>query len=30
MFVKALEHLKCDELTRPPCQSLPKFDVFDQ
>ncbi len=30
MFVKALEHFKCDELTRAPCRSLPKFDVFDQ
>ncbi len=29
MFVEAPEHFKCDELTRAPCQSLPKFDTFD-
>ncbi len=30
MFVKALEHFKCDELTRALCRLLPKFDVLDQ
>ncbi len=29
MFVKALEHFKCDELTRAPCRSQQRFDVFD-
>ncbi len=30
MFVKALEHFKCDELTKAPCQLLPKIGVLDQ
>ncbi len=29
MFVKAIEHFKCDELTRALWRSLLKFDVFD-
>ncbi len=29
MLVTALEHFKCDELTRAPCQSQPNFDVFN-
>ncbi len=29
MFVEALEHYKCDELTRAPCRLRPNFDDFD-
>ncbi len=29
MFVEALEHFKCDELTRALCQSWQNFDAFD-
>ncbi len=29
-LIVIVEHFKCDELTRAPCRSLPKIDVFDQ
>ncbi len=29
-LIVIIEHFKCDELTRAPCQSLQKIDVFDQ
>ncbi len=29
-LIVMLEHFECDELTRAPCRSLMKFDVFDQ
>ena len=28
-LIVIVEHFKCGELTRAPCQLLPKFDVFD-
>ncbi len=28
-LIVMLEQFKCDELTRAPCRSLPKIDVFD-
>ncbi len=29
MFLKALEHFKCDVLTRGPCRMRPNFASFD-